>query len=590
MDSSSQVVYGQKKNSSRAIQSQEVHLSWHQIANAEKQRLLSSMGSSATQMKLDYSAANHYLHTILAFPSDDWHALENKFKPVFESLRENFVEILDYNEFYTRAETEAEMHAHLFSSRPDCSSFVVEHLEDAFGEEKKESEAASEEQKFGKYFGEATKAADDTELDEAVPLQTITFLNKYSNETERGLRRLREEYFIRTLPHSQYKNLVHLLYTVASPMDSLLVRECSGLVVAWDRCNAAATKRWRAVCCPLLHFPHYYPESNASEELCKHWQTFEAWEKIDGTRAMLYWYNNEWQVASKWDADGKSQLGWKSLGQKQAIADLFWTIWHSSAYTLPSVTDRTYIFQIASNKHRYVVSYPTCRLVLIAVNTIADDGTVREEKFERIAKEEGYECPAQHTFCSLTEAWATCQAQNPFVCSGFVLTRNTAKGSRRRLCLESSQYVALQSTMNLPNKGFGPMNLNADNLEAEGMLLEIVRRGISHEFLAYFGDKWAELHRSCWEAYISFCEDVKQCYLQLLDSFQEDQKAFARGVNSYPAAYRSILFGLRKHSVLSVEEYLQVTRNKVVLTALTNGLTAALVGEEKNKIKGNLLQ
>jgi hypothetical protein len=84
---------------------------------------------------------------------------------------------------------------------------------------------------------------------------------------------------------------------------------------------------------------------------------------------------------------------------------------------------------------------------------------------------------------------------NPFKQAGFLIITNTHK-----IAVKSPQYVAAHSTILYANPGFGPMNLNADNIEQRTMI-DLVAFGIAEEFVRYF-PKWRSLYT-----------EVKQVYL-----------------------------------------------------------------------------
>jgi len=151
-------------------------------------------------------------------------------------------------------------------------------------------------------------------------------------------------------------------------------------------------------------------------------------------------------------------------------------------------------------------------------------------------------------------------------------SNNNHFSSFQRLRIPSPQYVAIHSTMLFANLGFGPFNLNADNIEREGML-EMVRLNITEEFLYYF-PKWKSLHQQVLQNFNLFCEDIEEDYKSL--ESVKDQKEFAAKAKELSNSV--ILFDLRKGTFYSVKEFMKFTRNKSILKSLENYVLSQLGG------------
>ena len=61
--------------------------------------------------------------------------------------------------------------------------------------------------------------------------------------------------------------------------------------------------------------------------------SMRVYEKLDGSLATLYHYQNQWHVASSGTPDGDGDLT-----QTQTFAELFWDIWKKEGYHLPKDT------------------------------------------------------------------------------------------------------------------------------------------------------------------------------------------------------------------------------------------------------------
>jgi len=156
---------------------------------------------------------------------------------------------------------------------------------------------------------------------------------------------------------------------------------------------------------------------------------------------------------------------------------------------------------------------------------------------------------------------------NPFLSAGYV----AVDAEFNRLGFKCRQYVAVEYTIGLSNTGFGPMNLNADSIERAGMIEMIRWQPRLEEFLFYF-PRWLHLYNQLSVLYQQYCEKVAQNFKSLMKEIDEElggerkdfERVFAAKAREYGPS-KGILFELKKGTVLSVEEYIQVTRNKAVL-------------------------
>ncbi len=144
----------------------------------------------------------------MAFPSERWEDLRQQFeKPVFFKLRDELFSATRYNEFYSKFEMEQEMYAHLFNTRP-VSSFTE--VED--GKEETAlliATTGTEKEKEEKELAASKQIEQDEDMSrEQYLLRTAIFLRNH------GIKKLRDQFAIRTLPHALHPNLIHLSATV----------------------------------------------------------------------------------------------------------------------------------------------------------------------------------------------------------------------------------------------------------------------------------------------------------------------------------------------------------------------------------------
>jgi hypothetical protein len=65
---------------------------------------------------VDYSEANHYLKEIMAFPSNEWNALDGEFSKIYTDLTNKLDSATTFNLFYTQFEIEAYSRDHVKTS------------------------------------------------------------------------------------------------------------------------------------------------------------------------------------------------------------------------------------------------------------------------------------------------------------------------------------------------------------------------------------------------------------------------------------------------------------------------------------------
>lgn len=502
---------------------------------------------------VDYSAANHYLKEIMDHPSSEWEGLKAAFqKPVFFKLRGEFFNKARYHELYSRMDVEAEVHAHLFNPR-DKAAFL-----------------ASDIDKLNHLATTGSTAPDGEEESSADPsglLETVRFLR------EQGVQQLRQRYHLRVLPHSQHANIIHLAPTIASPRNSALVRECGkGLIVD-------ARDNWTVLC---RSFPTFFTDGQAECEQAvddMDWGTAKIYERIDGNVAHLYWnkYQDTWNVASQWEPDAIANMCYLEVSERKPFQELFWDVWRSSGYALPTETHRCFTFVMATNRQRYVTSYPEDKLFLVSVTDLR---TMREEDFVATAESLGWTLPKRRDdLGSWAEAKKLAIDINPLLCSGFV----AVDAGFRRVGVKSPQFVAMACTLTFSNNGFGPINLNADALDEEGML-ELIRNGAAELLLHHF-PRWRPLHDRLVGPFDALCTEIDEAYRNVStqlaaaagsgDDHSGDarRRHFAQLAGRYP--FKPALFALDKGVVLTARECMHTTRNKALLKYVTTRLLGA---------------
>jgi hypothetical protein len=78
------------------------------------------------------------------------------------------------------------------------------------------------------------------------------------------------------------------------------------------------------------------------------------------------------------------------------------------------------------------------------------------------------------------------------------------------------------------------------------------------------------LHEKLLPIYLNFCEEVQTAFSAL--QAEEDKKTFAAKAKSFP--FSTILFHLKEGTCLSVQDFLETTRNKTILDLLYNRISS----------------
>lgn len=185
----------------------------------------------------------------------------------------------------------------------------------------------------------------------------------------------------------------------------------------------------------------------------------------------------------------------------------------------------------------------------------------------------GWEVPVvREEFTSWEAARRAAIDINPLKCSGFV----AVDAAFNRVGIKSPQFVAMECTLTFSNNGFGPINLNADALDEEGML-ELIRHGypgrllrtlglyallrtnsIRAELLVHYFPRWRPLYERIAPTYHDLCEEIEETYRQISsDLIRNDtsdgdgrrRQKFSQLASRFP--YKPVLFALDKGVALT---------------------------------------
>ena len=118
-------------------------------------------------------------------------------------------------------------------------------------------------------------------------------------------------------------------------------RECRGIVLDTKKNFSVVAMAYEKFF--NLH-EKYFDPSNFN------WSDFRVYEKLDGSICTLYYYGNEWHIASSSTPNSSG-----TLSGQTTQSQLFWQIWKELNYKLPSDTNLCYTFELMSKDHVIII-------------------------------------------------------------------------------------------------------------------------------------------------------------------------------------------------------------------------------------------
>jgi hypothetical protein len=324
-------------------------------------------------------------------------------------------------------------------------------------------------------------------------------------------------YGISAKRHPKYPNLVMLKYNqIESPMGERIVQECRGLIL-----NEA--EGWSVVSRPYDKFFNY-GEGHASPI---DWPSARVYEKLDGSLMTLYWYADQWHVASS----GLPDAGGPVMGSSGTFAELFWRVWNELGYRLPTDTGCCYMFELMTPHNRVVVPHQTCRIVLHGAREIATGIECKPEIFA--SDSVAWEVVRSYPIATLDDVVAMAATLKPMEHEGYVVVDKDF----RRIKVKSPQYVAMAHMK--------------DNFTV-GRMLELVRTNEGEEFLGYFPELRADYERVR-SVYREFCAEARMAYSAIRD--EPTQKDFA--MKAKDSRFAPVLFAMRNRKAEGPEDFIK---------------------------------
>jgi hypothetical protein len=374
-------------------------------------------------------------------------------------------------------------------------------------------------------------------------LELQKFLRNPDNKPED----MTAKYGVSVKRHPKYPNLVLFKYSqIESPMGEKIVQECRGIILD-------ESDNWAVVSYPYNKFFNHGEGHAAPID----WATAKVYEKADGSLMTLYWYDNQWHVASS----GTPDAGGNLYGTNLTFAELFWKVWNELGYKLPSTdevaTSFCYMFELCTPYNKQVVQHTANRIIFHGYRSVKEASDIPK----RIASYAegspvnvfnmayGWEIIKSYPLGTLDDVLKTLEHIPPTEGEGYVV----CDANFNRVKIKTPQYVALHHMRD----GMGSKRM-----------LEIVRSNESEEFLNYFPE-FKSMHTQIKEKYVGLLEQIESAWNKVKDMPKGDkqaQKDFALAIKDVP--FNGILFGLRNGNIDSVKQGLRETHIKYLMETL----------------------
>lgn len=358
------------------------------------------------------------------------------------------------------------------------------------------------------------------------------------------------KYGVSVKRHPKYPNLVLFKYSqIESPMGEKIVQECRGIIL--DEAN-----KWAVVSYPYNKFFNHGEGHAAPID----WATARVYEKADGSLMTLYWYDNQWHVASS----GTPDAGGNLYGTNFTFAELFWKVWNELGYKLPDVIGQSfcYMFELCTPYNKQVVQHTKNRIIWHGTRWLDENADMPADLelghyMESPPIENnvyGWEVIKSYPLGTLDDVLKSLEFIPATEGEGYVV----CDAKFNRVKIKTPQYVALHHMRD----GMGSKRM-----------LEVVRSNESEEFLTYFPE-FRSMHAQVKEKYLGLFNQIEAAWNKVKDmptgstpeEIKQCKKDFALSIKDVP--FNGILFGLRNGNIESVKQGLRETHIKYLMEAL----------------------
>lgn len=347
-------------------------------------------------------------------------------------------------------------------------------------------------------------------------------------QTGGSLESLLDKYGISSRRHVLYNNLVLLSYNqISSPMHEHIVRECRGLILD-------EAEDWRVISRPFDKFFNY-GEPNASKI---DWSTAVVQEKLDGSLAILYWYEGKWHVSTSGSPDAGGNVGDLNFTFK----DLFWRTFEANKLNLPNhnMVDFNFMFELMTPYNRIIVRHSEPKLALIGIRNrfSGQEFSVSDSKFTHL----NYPTVRSFPLNNIDDILKSFDSIDGLAQEGYVVVDKTFNRNK----IKHPQYVAVH-------------HLKGNDGPSFKRILDIVRTGEGAEVLSYFPE-WSSIFDEVKLKFNTLVSELESDYKRITEEWGalardlQTQKEFAARATKTKCA--DVLFKLKAGKEVSVRQYL----------------------------------
>lgn len=339
---------------------------------------------------------------------------------------------------------------------------------------------------------------------------------------------LSTEFGITAKRHHTHPVLILFKYSmIDSPMSNPIVQECRGIILN-------ESDDWAVVARAFDKFFNY-GEGNAS---IINWETARVQEKLDGSLCLVFYYKDEWHVATSGTPDASG--GVNNTGK--SFADYFWqTLGCKPEDFQCTKSDMCFIWELMGPDNRIVVVHNKPRVVLLGAR-IRTTGLELSAATARIylGMDSEVEIVKEFPLQSIEDIFATFDKMSPLQQEGYVIVWTNTDGSFGRNKTKHPGYVAIH---------------HAKDGWTNKSCVEVVRSGEMTEVTATVLAMYPE--------YKTILDTAKERYDALLASIEAEyiihkdipvQKDFALAVKSSRCS--AALFHLRSGKSKNVRKFL----------------------------------
>jgi len=336
------------------------------------------------------------------------------------------------------------------------------------------------------------------------------------------LESLTSKFYIKVKRHGTYPSLAMCKYDqINSPMAEPLVQECRGII--FDEAD-----NWRIVARPFDKF------FNVQEPLAAtiDWATARVQEKLDGSLAIVFFYDQKWNMATSGTPDASGPVGDHGMTFKE----LFWKVWKECEYDQKSWLDPkwTYMFELCTPFNRVVVSHPKNRLVLLGIRHTENGNEANIDIDHELHLD--FDVVKSFAHKSLEELTSSFEVTDGLEQEGYVVV----DAQFRRVKVKHPRYILFHQML-------GSLT--------QKKLLEVIRTGEVPEVLGAFPE-WKNEAETLERRYKALIMDAEGSYESIRDI--PVQKDFAK--EALKTRFSSAMFTVRAGKAKDFKEFFRTLR------------------------------